>query len=173
MQQSNGVGSDTKLCVYKTVGGTRIADDVAALKAGVHVVVGTPGRVMALLGLERIGRLFTEKLKLLVFDEATLPIVNEEGLDPETLEPVTAAGGPGPDGSGLRPGDVILMLDSLPVKRTDTLSSVAHRLLQALTCQVSLVWVTPCLSCHSLILNCLRPALLKQDLHWPLEHQAR
>ncbi len=49
--------------------------------------------------------------ELLVFDESTLPIVNAEGLDPDTLEPVTAEA----DGTGLRPGDVILMLDTLMV----------------------------------------------------------
>jgi hypothetical protein len=66
-----------------------------------------------------------EEDELVVFDEATLPVVNSEGIDLETGEPVLADA----EGGGLRPGDVITMLDSLPVKRTDTLASVAQRLL--------------------------------------------
>jgi translation initiation factor 4A len=34
--------------VYACIGGTRIDDDIAALRAGVHVVVGTPGNVLDL-----------------------------------------------------------------------------------------------------------------------------
>eukprot|EP00998_Keelungia_sp_KM082_P000138 NODE_1015_length_1509_cov_307.825615_g1004_i0.p1 GENE.NODE_1015_length_1509_cov_307.825615_g1004_i0~~NODE_1015_length_1509_cov_307.825615_g1004_i0.p1 ORF type:complete len:396 (+),score=112.98 NODE_1015_length_1509_cov_307.825615_g1004_i0:102-1289(+) len=49
------------------VGGTRVADDVAKLRGGVIVAVGTPGRVFDVI---RRGALRTETLKVLVLDEA-------------------------------------------------------------------------------------------------------
>jgi hypothetical protein len=63
--------------------------------------------------------------ELLVFDENALPVVNEQGLDPKTLLPVVDDA----PTTGLRPGDVIMMLDNVPLKSTDTLASVANRLL--------------------------------------------
>lgn len=53
----------THLCV----GGTRVPDDVRQLRAGVQVVVGTPGRVLQLAHMQALP---LERLKLLVLDEA-------------------------------------------------------------------------------------------------------
>ena len=52
---------------HAAVGGTRVADDADILRKGVHVVVGTPGRVFDLL--ER-GYLRTESIKNFILDEA-------------------------------------------------------------------------------------------------------
>lgn len=52
---------------HSCIGGTRVADDVANLKAGIHVVVGTPGRVMDML-MRKV--LDPTNVKLFVLDEA-------------------------------------------------------------------------------------------------------
>lgn len=49
------------------VGGTRVADDLRKLQAGVIVAVGTPGRVWDVI---KRGALRTDSLKVLVLDEA-------------------------------------------------------------------------------------------------------
>merc|ERR1712137_334060 len=49
------------------IGGTRVSADVEALKRGVHVVVGTPGRILHLL---ECGALRTDTLKTFIMDEA-------------------------------------------------------------------------------------------------------
>lgn len=48
-------------------GGTQIANDKKTLNEGVHVVVGTPGRVFDMM---KRGYLKTTSLKLIVLDEA-------------------------------------------------------------------------------------------------------
>lgn len=53
--------------VHACVGGTRVSEDRAALRRGVQVVVGTPGRVNQLI---EIRSLRTDQIKLLVLDEA-------------------------------------------------------------------------------------------------------
>jgi len=52
---------------HSCIGGTRVSDDVARLKDGVHIVVGTPGRVMDML-LRKV--LDPSNVKLFVLDEA-------------------------------------------------------------------------------------------------------
>jgi len=52
---------------HACIGGTRVSDDADVLRRGVHVVVGTPGRVFDLL--ER-GYLRTETIKSFILDEA-------------------------------------------------------------------------------------------------------
>jgi len=52
---------------HSCIGGTRVSDDVARLKDGVHIVVGTPGRVMDML-LRKV--LDPSHVKLFVLDEA-------------------------------------------------------------------------------------------------------
>jgi len=52
---------------YACVGGTRIATDLEALEAGVHVIIGTPGRVLDLLQREALD---TRSIITLVLDEA-------------------------------------------------------------------------------------------------------
>jgi len=52
---------------HACIGGTRVADDISKLQAGVHVVVGTPGRVYDMLG-RRV--LQPDHIKVFVLDEA-------------------------------------------------------------------------------------------------------
>jgi ATP-dependent RNA helicase DbpA len=53
--------------IITVTGGSPSRDQAAAIAAGVHVIVGTPGRVLQQLELERIN---PENLRVLVFDEA-------------------------------------------------------------------------------------------------------
>lgn len=48
-------------------GGTKVSEDVKALAEGVHVVVGTPGRVLDLVSK---GKLSITHIKVLILDEA-------------------------------------------------------------------------------------------------------
>jgi len=52
---------------YACIGGTKVRDDMAILQDGVHVVVGTPGRVLYLLSR---GALNSKHIKIFVLDEA-------------------------------------------------------------------------------------------------------
>lgn len=52
---------------YACIGGTSVQHDLQALEQGVHVVVGTPGRVLDLLSR---GALNPKKIKIFVLDEA-------------------------------------------------------------------------------------------------------
>ncbi|KAF8475770.1 eukaryotic initiation factor 4A-12 [Kalaharituber pfeilii] len=52
---------------YACIGGTKIAEDIKALKMGQHVVSGTPGRVKDMI---RRTALKTKKIKMLVLDES-------------------------------------------------------------------------------------------------------
>jgi translation initiation factor 4A len=61
------IGDYMKVKVHACVGGTAVRDDIAALRDGVHVVVGTPGRVYDNI---QKGVLRLDKLKLFVLDEA-------------------------------------------------------------------------------------------------------
>lgn len=62
------IGEFLKVCCYTCVGGTVVAEDKKRLKeGGVHVVVGTPGRVLDLISK---GHLATKDLKVIVLDEA-------------------------------------------------------------------------------------------------------
>jgi translation initiation factor 4A len=53
--------------VHACVGGTTVRDDIQALKNGVHVVVGTPGRVQDMM---KKGFLKSDYLRLFILDEA-------------------------------------------------------------------------------------------------------
>jgi translation initiation factor 4A len=53
--------------IHACVGGTRVTDDIQMLKEGVHVVVGTPGRVNHML---EEGFLKPDHIQMLVIDEA-------------------------------------------------------------------------------------------------------
>lgn len=61
------LGDYLELRCHACIGGTRVSDDIDTLRNGVHVVVGTPGRVLDLL--ER-GHLRTESMKTFILDEA-------------------------------------------------------------------------------------------------------
>eukprot|EP01123_Difflugia_compressa_P014309 TRINITY_DN726_c0_g1_i2.p1 TRINITY_DN726_c0_g1~~TRINITY_DN726_c0_g1_i2.p1 ORF type:complete len:396 (+),score=80.11 TRINITY_DN726_c0_g1_i2:95-1282(+) len=52
---------------HACIGGTNITDDIRILREGVHVVVGTPGRVLHLL---TTGQLDSSRIKIFVLDEA-------------------------------------------------------------------------------------------------------
>ena len=61
------LGDYMKVKIHACIGGTLVSEDVKALRSGVHVVVGTPGRVLDLM---HRGALSLSTLKLLVLDEA-------------------------------------------------------------------------------------------------------
>lgn len=52
---------------HACIGGTRVRDDIAKLNAGVHVVVGTPGRVFDMLCRRHLN---ANSIKVFVLDEA-------------------------------------------------------------------------------------------------------
>lgn len=52
---------------HACIGGTNVRDDMRILESGVHVVVGTPGRVYDMINR---GSLNVEKMKMFVLDEA-------------------------------------------------------------------------------------------------------
>ena len=53
--------------VHACVGGTVVREDIKILKSGVHVIVGTPGRVFDMM---KKGFLRVDHLRLFVLDEA-------------------------------------------------------------------------------------------------------
>ena len=61
------IGDYMKVKVHACVGGTAVREDLQILKEGVHVVVGTPGRVYDMV---QRGALRLHKLKQFVLDEA-------------------------------------------------------------------------------------------------------
>jgi translation initiation factor 4A len=63
----SALGDYLNAVCHACVGGVRTSVDIEALKRGVHIVVGTPGRVRDLI--ER-GALDTSTLRVLIFDEA-------------------------------------------------------------------------------------------------------
>lgn len=56
-----------KVKIHACVGGTAVREDIRALREGVHVVVGTPGRVFDMINR---GALRLRNLKMFVLDEA-------------------------------------------------------------------------------------------------------
>ncbi|RHX97062.1 hypothetical protein DYB37_010865 [Aphanomyces astaci] len=61
------LGDYTGTSVHACVGGTAVRDDIRTLQSGVHIVVGTPGRVGDMIN-RRAFR--TDNVKLFVLDEA-------------------------------------------------------------------------------------------------------
>eukprot|EP01133_Synstelium_polycarpum_P015249 gene15249-18051_t len=61
------LGEYLKIKCHACIGGTRVSDDVNTLKEGVHIVVGTPGRVYENLSRGYITR---DTIKIFVLDEA-------------------------------------------------------------------------------------------------------
>ena len=55
------------IVVHACVGGTSVKEDIALLKKGVHIVVGTPGRIHDMM---KKGFFKTDYLRLFVMDEA-------------------------------------------------------------------------------------------------------
>jgi len=56
-----------KVKVHACVGGTNVQDDIQILSEGVHIVVGTPGRITHMIEEEYLR---VDRLKMLVIDEA-------------------------------------------------------------------------------------------------------
>jgi len=63
----HSIGEYMKVKVHACVGGTVVKEDIRILKQGVHVVVGTPGRIHDMM---KRGFMKTDYLKLFVLDEA-------------------------------------------------------------------------------------------------------
>jgi translation initiation factor 4A len=63
----HSIGEFSGIKVHACVGGTVVREDIKILKAGVQVVVGTPGRVYDMM---KRGFMKTDYLKLFVLDEA-------------------------------------------------------------------------------------------------------
>lgn len=61
------IGSHLKVTVHASIGGTSIKDDIDALKSGVQIIVGTPGRVYDMIDR---GFMRTDKIKMFILDEA-------------------------------------------------------------------------------------------------------
>jgi len=61
------IGDYLQVKCHACIGGTRVADDVSKLESGVHVVVGTPGRVYDMICR---GILKVETIKVFILDEA-------------------------------------------------------------------------------------------------------
>ena len=61
------LGDYLQVKAHACVGGTSVREDIKILQGGVHVVVGTPGRVYDML---RRGSLRTDYIKMFVLDEA-------------------------------------------------------------------------------------------------------
>ncbi|KAK2195341.1 bifunctional ATP-dependent RNA helicase eIF4A [Babesia duncani] len=61
------LGDYLKVQCHACVGGTVVRDDIHKLKAGVHMVVGTPGRVYDMIDKKA---LLTDKIRLFILDEA-------------------------------------------------------------------------------------------------------
>jgi len=64
---AKALGDFTKVEVHACVGGTAVRDDIAKLKEGVHVVVGTPGRVYDMINRRALN---LGNCKLFCLDEA-------------------------------------------------------------------------------------------------------
>ncbi|GIQ89492.1 hypothetical protein KIPB_011976, partial [Kipferlia bialata] len=62
-----GIGKLMGVQVHACIGGTPVANDIAALRKGVHVIVGTPGRVLDMIGR---GELDPKSMRMWCLDEA-------------------------------------------------------------------------------------------------------
>jgi len=63
----HSIGEHANVKVHACVGGTVVREDIRILKSGIHIVVGTPGRVLDMM---KRGFLKTDYLKLFTLDEA-------------------------------------------------------------------------------------------------------
>lgn len=66
-EQISAIAKNLKIRVTPIYGGKRFDTQLRALRAGTHIVVGTPGRIMDLM---RRGQLDVSKIRFLVLDEA-------------------------------------------------------------------------------------------------------
>ncbi|KAJ1674059.1 translation initiation factor eIF4A [Spiromyces aspiralis] len=63
----DSLGDFLKVKAHTCIGGTNVAEDAKKLQEGVHVVVGTPGRVFDMINRRYLN---TEHIKMFVLDEA-------------------------------------------------------------------------------------------------------
>lgn len=61
------IGDFLQVECHACIGGTNIKDDMQILQAGVHVVVGTPGRVYDMIHRRALR---TDSIRIFVMDEA-------------------------------------------------------------------------------------------------------
>ncbi|ODV96619.1 hypothetical protein PACTADRAFT_54479 [Pachysolen tannophilus NRRL Y-2460] len=61
------IGLHLEVTVHASIGGTSMKEDIEAFKAGVQIVVGTPGRVYDMIDR---GYFRTDKIKMFILDEA-------------------------------------------------------------------------------------------------------
>jgi len=64
---ASALGEHLGIVTYSATGGTPIRDDLKAIERGVHIVVGTPGRVFDLMNRRALSR---EHIRVLILDEA-------------------------------------------------------------------------------------------------------
>ena len=64
---ATALGEHMGIVTYSATGGTPIRDDLKAIERGVHIVVGTPGRVFDLMNRRALSR---ENIRVLILDEA-------------------------------------------------------------------------------------------------------
>jgi len=63
----NNIGKNIGVKTHICIGGKAVKTDLDVLKKGVHVMIGTPGRIMDLLSRNAVD---TKKIKILIIDEA-------------------------------------------------------------------------------------------------------
>jgi translation initiation factor 4A len=63
----SGIGDYLGVIAHASVGGTRVREDLETIQKGVHVIVGTPGRILQNLNT---GALDPSHIKILILDEA-------------------------------------------------------------------------------------------------------
>lgn len=63
----HSIGEFMGVKVHACVGGTSVKEDITKLKSGIHMVVGTPGRICDMM---KRGFFKTDYLRLFVMDEA-------------------------------------------------------------------------------------------------------
>jgi len=61
------ISTHTKITVHSATGGIPVRDDIAMLQRGVHVLIGTPGRIYDLMDRNALKR---DSVKVLILDEA-------------------------------------------------------------------------------------------------------
>lgn len=77
----NSIGSYCNIKVHTCIGGQRVLSDEDNLKQGVHVVVGTPGRIYHMINN---GSISLNYMKLLIIDEADVML--EKGFKEQLYE---------------------------------------------------------------------------------------
>ena len=64
---ATSLGEYLGISAYSATGGTPLRDDLRAIEKGVHIVIGTPGRIYDLMSRKALNR---ESMKVLILDEA-------------------------------------------------------------------------------------------------------